>query len=396
MISNNNNKSIMMSVDKIQSLLKLLFFISTMLYLAGKGVDWLLKPIMNKLFSSRTGSLASQSSKYFTLQVPVPFINIKKLFGSYNDGEGNPSLSSSQPRPIKGQYSVEFLNGIGRKIDFLHQNYTRYLNKLTQGNQTMMMTSSTVVSGIGNESTFQKRVFPIVFKNKFGLAKDILMRDLLDTIEKCQIKSEMYRQQIKAISKFVPPSFFLLDPKLSPYYWILTDIDYKLMPPFLRNFVLYTNTSTVGNTSTNQGLFNNNYSTTSIPYSNQLQFPTTSYNSSSMFLGSVLPPHILDRIRYDWKFFITQNRSISHRFEYLYNAFLKKQSIIINSKQERKKFLKEFENECFKLLKKRRKLARKKMKTVRMKHLRPSEREKSQLKAQFNKLKQLELSSIIV
>ncbi|KAG2393684.1 hypothetical protein C9374_007215 [Naegleria lovaniensis] len=339
----------------------------------------------------------STPEEYFQLEIPVPYMNLKSIFSDDN-------LSSQAP--IMNQFTSDFLNGIAKRMDFLHKNYVRYLNKLatsgmsntSSSNQEDLSSSSTTSSitdpsNITELTSLQKRMYPIVFRNKFNLAKDLLLRDLYDSIEKCQLKTEMYRQQVKAISRFIPPSFFLNDPSFAPYYWVLTDIDYKLMPPFLRHYVLYS--SSMG-ASMYGGPFHSG-SPLFMGYDDDYQMMTLNSQQQSMRLTDTtgrtnsIPPYIRNRIRYEWELFTRQNKSIVHRYDFLYNAFLSRNGFHVTKKDDEIRYRKEFTEQCYKLLKSRRKVALRKIKTIRLKQIRPSEREKSQLRTQYSKLKQLEL-----
>ncbi|KAF0983729.1 hypothetical protein FDP41_007644 [Naegleria fowleri] len=354
--------------------------------------------------------LSSKVIEYFQLEIPVPYINLKSLFSNDN------VLPSNDPF-IMNQFTSDFLNNIAKRMDFLHKNYVRYLNKLASSNDdddgmnasnqqedlsssntsTLPTATPTMDRNNTQRTSLQKRMYPIVFRNKFSLAKDLLLRDLHDSIEKCQLKTEMYRQQVKAISRFIPPSFFLNDPSFAPYYWVLTDVDYKLMPPFLRNYVLYSSSLVAS-------MYGGPFYSPFMGFDESGVMPLGSQQQTSMMTSSSItsisnnrhgetsiPSYIRDRIRYEWELFIRQNKSILHRFDFLYNAFLSRNGLCVTNKDDESRYRKEFTEQCFKLLKSRRKVALRKIKTIRLKQIRPSEREKSQLRTQYTKLKQLEL-----
>ena len=328
------------------------------------------------------------SSDFFEVTIPVPYINLKKLFSSSSDG----IAIRSDP-----QYTTNYLNDVAKRIDFLHKNYVRYLNKL--GNESELTkatnhpTTNTEENHNPSSTPFQQRIYPIVLRNKFQLGKELLMRDLQDSMDKCQLRTEMYKQQIRTLSKFIPPPFFLYSSKYSPYYWVLTDIDYKLMPPFLRNYVLYSSTSYASAVGSmfhspwmmNEGYFGGGADT-------RFLTPSRTGGQPSRQERSANDNPFINRINYEWGLFIHQNGSITHRFDFLYNAFLNQHKYVVHNKKEDDAHKEEFEMQCYKLLKRRRRVARSKIKTIRLKHIRPSEREKSQIRSQYMKLKQLVLS----
>ncbi|KAL9649011.1 hypothetical protein ABK040_008389 [Willaertia magna] len=386
------------TTNQFIKLLNVVFYTSGLLFAVGLTWKYILKKVLYALRtfkpssshtpSSFTTTSATSHSKQqqrnssYEIYLPVPYIDLHKLF---------PSHLFTSP-----QFKVDYLNQIAKQIDFLHKNYIHYMNKVSTTSTANTNLNDPNQSSLSSKTTFQKRILPIMIKQKFQLGKTLLLRDLRDGIESTQLKIEMYRQQVKQLFKRIPPEFFILNQKFSPYYWILTDFDYKIMPPFLRNFILFTNTT---NTNTLMDPLVNStmgYNTLGNPY----QFSSFGLNGNSYYpnrmTGSNYSNHTLDNnqmlnmILREFKIFFSSHQSLQHRFNFMFHSFIKKEGYIIE-KSDLKTLKDEFRLKCYLLLKKRRRIAKKKIKTIRMRNIRPLEREKSQMVTQFNRLTNLSL-----
>ncbi|KAL0481094.1 outer spore wall assembly protein [Acrasis kona] len=235
--------------------------------------------------------------------------------------------------------NVNYLNNISKAFDFLYKNYVNYTHKLSYKSEKT-----------SQDSVLVKRLKPLFIREKFDLAKNLLVTDLQDAIEASTIQIMIYKQQIHQLQRRSPPSIFLNSAKYSPYYWILTDVDYTKMHPVIRDIVLY---------------YRKSDTTTAMNDKNKQMLET----------------------------FLTRDNSIQRRYAFLLSRFLSQQltrgedySELIRSEQ-----CEVFEKFCHSLLSKRAKNIRSKVKKIKKDSLRVVERERSRHLSEYSRLKSLVL-----
>jgi hypothetical protein len=264
-----------------------------------------------------------KNNEDLVIYIPVPTINLKRFLSF---------ISTNHPDVF-----TNYLNHLSKVFDFLHKNYINYIHKLSYEN-----------TGKKNE-ILEKRLRPIVIKEKFEIAKKMLMSDLRDMIEATSLQILIYRQQVHQLQLRSPPSIFLADPKYAPYYWILTDVDYSEMHPTLRHVMQFYRKRSTQSTLLNE--------------------QTTD---------------MLER-------FLTRHGTIERRYLYLMAKFFQQNRQNYERKLAPKEQREEFGKFCYEILRKRIKNIRTNARKIRKDKIRVLERERSKHMSEYNKLRGLQL-----
>jgi hypothetical protein len=269
-----------------------------------------------------------EEDNQWLIYIPIPWIRSSKQHSIYDPDN-----------------LTQYLNHLSQAFDFLHRNYLNYRNKN--------------LARIPNY-VLQKRLKPIIIEQKFQLAKELMVQDLKDSIEKFNLQILIQRQQIRELRRRLPPRLpFLYKSKYAPFYWILTDMDYVQMSPALRNVLIYN----VSNTS-----FRNIYGI---------------YDRSERFTLNEMDEKELDHM-----FFTSPHSTIPQRYKKLRSIWVEKQNLEHLIEQEQDSL---FADYCFRLLKKRARLIVRRLRRLRRVELRNSIRERARCITELSMCNRLHL-----
>ncbi len=304
------------------------------------------------------------------IYLPLPWFNgtikhVDKNKDRVNGGDGNSDdqvLKQPQKMDVTSMdpvnYRTQVLNHMSQAFDFLHRNYMNYRFKHLNRIPSYVL---------------QKRLKVIMIEQKVELARELLMQDLRDMIEKCNLQILIQKQQIRELRNRLPPKLpFLFKSKYAPYYWILTDLDYRQMSPTLRNVLLF-------NGPSSRSLYPRGHSSYSM-YDRSEQFQFTEQDEAEL----------------DYFLFVNPNTTIPQRYNRLKAVWIERETatnannsnigrVIENEQRDL------FAEYCFKLLKQRARVIVRKIRRIRRIEMRNTIRERSKYLSELSLCSRLHL-----
>lgn len=344
-----------------------------------------------------------------TVYLPVP----KLLLSNWRKRRNYPKDSNGGDQVLMHRDDkVRYLNAVARNIDFMYRNYVNYRIKLqtsSSADMDIVSTSSSRSDGLVAEnegegedaadrekkrekqlakSALVTRMRPLFMKHKFNLAHMLMMEDVRDEIRMLSLQIAIKEAQLQQVISRLPPRFpFLAHQRFSPYFWILTQEDYRTMSYFCRSvFMSHLHQRRRLLESLNQGTAGG---VTSGNVASNANILAALENEDSWMLGA--SPR--DRQIFEHEFDIWSRRPfVRARYMHLLSQFVNRHSQQCSNLVYEEQVAR-FRSFCFQHLTQRWNDGRKMLKTLRM-DVRKFQRERSRKQYEINRLGQLSLTTV--